>query len=238
MFLPTNMRKLLALALILLVCASLSPSQSTAPVPPIPPPPDLITCLATQPEALCIAQYRSWAETSLTTHDAAIQQLLPAVTALQNQIANLPAGPQGAIGPVGPQGVAGPSLNAPQVDTASISASSPAVSLVRTLCYPSDAYIGNVPATGQSIDFTVNTAQAGSYPIQACVASLGGAKTYHLEFPVGTKIGASITVLNTGSYQLFAYQQTGISLQLPAGNSTIRVVLENGGMNFAGFNYK
>lgn len=218
--------------------------QSTAPVP-IPSPPDILASQASAGAAL--TNYKSWIENSFATHDTEILNIYAkqivdetSITALQNQIANMPAGPAGPVGATGPQGVAGPigpSLNSPQADSSSIVASSPAVSLVRTLCYPSNAYIGNVPATGQSIDFTVNVAQAGSYPLQACVASLGGAKTYHFEFPVGTKVGASISALNTGSYQLFAYQQTGVSLQLPAGASTVRVVLENGGMNFAGFNY-
>ncbi|GAC1632868.1 MAG: hypothetical protein NVS9B14_06730 [Candidatus Acidiferrum sp.] len=200
-------------------------------------PPDVLTSQAAAASAL--TAYKSWVENAITSHDSSIQSLWngqqaseTAIAALQNQVAAIPAGPQG------PQGIAGPSLNAPQVDSTAIVASNPPATLVRTLCYPANAYVGTVPATGESLDFTVNAGTAGNYAITACVATPNAGKTYHVEFPAGTKVGASVTAVNTGGYQVFAYQATGVTLALPAGQSTVRVVLENGGMNFAGFNFK
>lgn len=244
------MKKLLGIFLIAAVGVTLGRAQSTAPVPDAAPP-DVVTCIATQPELGCLMNWKNWVETTSASHGDSVQKLWSSeqrsvtnIANLETQIANIPAGPQGpagqmgAPGPQGSPGQQGPSLNTPQIDTSALTASNPPASLVRTLCYPSNAYVGSVPTTGQSLDFLVNVATAGNYAIQACVASPGGAKTYHFEFPAGTKVGPTVTVVNTGSYQLFAYQATGVTLALPAGQSTIRVVLENGGMNLAGFNYR
>lgn len=209
---------------IFLIAATAMMAQTAAPPLPVAAAPDVLGCIQTLAEPACIKAYKDWAENAIAVHDTAIHSLY-------SQVAAIPAGPQGIQGPPGP------SLNTPQVDSSAIAASTPVVTLVRTLCYPSNAYIGNIPATGEIVDFTVSVKVAGNHTVSSCVASMGGAKTYHFEFPAGTKVGSSITVLNTGSYQAFAYQ-AGPVLSLPAGQSTVRVVFENGGMNFAGFNYR
>jgi len=220
-----------------------STSQLGAPPPPLASPPDLT------PAMIAISASAGYQSGVLKAHDDAIQQLWPAVagaqsdiSAVKTELANLPVGPAGPAGPMGatgPQGIPGApgqTPNAPMVDTSAIVASVPQASLVRSLCFPSQPFVGNVPTSGESIDFTFSTPFAGMYVLQACVASLGGAHTYHVEFPIGTK-QPSVTVVNTSSYQVFAYQSVG-AVQLPAGTVTVRFVLENGGMNLAGFSYK
>jgi DUF5010 C-terminal domain len=253
-----KIEKLIALAVVLVgVVMPLSHSHprpqavaqlGAAPVP-LGAPPDLT------PAMLAISASAGYQSGALQSHDASIQTLWPAVAgaqadiaAVKSELAALPPpvpGPQGPVGPTGPMGATGPqgtpgapgqSPNAPMVDTGAIVASTPPVSLVRSLCYPSQPFAGNIPTTGESIDFAFTVPAAGTYALQACVASLGGAHTYHVEFPVGTKL-PSVTVVNTSSYQVFAYQSAG-AVQLPAGPVTLRFVLENGGMNLAGFSYK
>jgi hypothetical protein len=165
------------------------------------------------------------------------------ISALQAAVANIPAGPQGPAGPIGPTGpqgmpgLQGPSLNTPQVDSDAITATSAGVTLVRQLCYPAKKFAGSIPATGGWVDFSFTVPADGTYTIAACVASQGGTHPFHVEFPAGTKIGNSVNVINTASYDAFAYQ-TVAQVAMTAGPATVRIVSENGGMNVAGLNYQ
>jgi hypothetical protein len=78
---------------------------------------------------------------------------------------------------------------------------------------------------------------AGTYTLSGCVASPNGPGKWHFEYPVGTKIGATLSVTNTSAYNIFAYQNATTTVALPAGTITVRVVIEASGMNFGGLSY-
>lgn len=150
-----------------------------------------------------------------------------------------PQGPAGNTGPPGPQGPPGTASGGsigPPAGTSSIVASNPAVQLQAAPCYPTQGIIGFITA-GQTVDFSVTVPAAGGYTLSGCVASPNSPGKWHFEFPAGTKIGATLTVPNTGSFTQFVYQAASTAVTLPAGTSTVRVVFEAAGMNFAGINH-
>lgn len=134
-------------------------------------------------------------------------------------------GPQGIQGPPGPPGSGTGSAN-------NIVASSSGVSVTPT-CLPS-AFAGNLQSVPATVDISVSVPVAGNYLIQACVASPNNPAKWHPEFPAGTKIGATLSTTNTGSYGVFAYQSASTAVALPAGQVTIRIVIEAAGMNLGG----
>ena len=142
-------------------------------------------------------------------------------------------GIQGPPGPAGPPGASGSGSSGPPIGTASIVASSSTPTIISN-CLPS-TFVGSV-AAAQTVDFSATVAVAGNYLIQGCVASPNNPAKWHAEFPAGTKIGATLSTTNTGSYGVFAYQSATAVVALPAGTVTIRIVFEASGMNFGGIN--
>lgn len=151
-----------------------------------------------------------------------------------------PMGPQGVAGPQGPQGPPGPGGNGPTTFGSSfiIQANPPIGSngphFTLPSCVPTDPR-GPLGWTtpGMTVDVAVSVPVAGNYFLSTCFANASGANAvFHYEFPVGTKIGASLTVGGTGGWAVYQQQKTTASVMLPAGQSTVRFVLETGGMNW------
>ncbi len=97
-------------------------------------------------------------------------------------------------------------------------------------------YVGWTRA-GEWLKYTVNVATAGTYSLQTRLAQIGTGGRFHVE--VGTSyVSGPITVPNTGAWD--AWQTiTTPGIQLPAGVTTIRVVLDAVGTGgaVAGFNW-
>ncbi|MEI9935154.1 MAG: carbohydrate-binding protein [Ferruginibacter sp.] len=82
--------------------------------------------------------------------------------------------------------------------------------------------------TGEWLKYTVNVIKAGTYTLQARVASQGSGNHFHVEID-GTNIG-TIAVPNTGGNQ--AWQTSGVTTSsLTIGQHTLRIYLETGGFN-------
>jgi hypothetical protein len=161
------------------------------------------------------------------------------VSTIQSQLTNLagtpgpqgpagPAGPQGASGPPGPAGPAGGSLGA-----AIVAPSATSATMIPAPCYPTAPIVGHT-VSGTTADFLVAIPAAGNYTFSACVSAPNNGSTIHFEYPIGTKIGASISVLTTGAWNSFQFQTPSAAVALPAGNVTVRIVCENGGINVGG----
>jgi Collagen triple helix repeat (20 copies)/Carbohydrate binding module (family 6) len=134
-------------------------------------------------------------------------------------------GPQGNPGPVGPAGSSlGPAM---------ASASATSATLIPAPCYPTTTIVGNTKA-GTTADFTLTVPAAGNYTLSACVAAPQSGSTIHFEYPAGTKLGSSITVLPTGAWTAFQLQAPSAAVTLPAGNVSVRVVCETAGVNLGG----
>jgi hypothetical protein len=90
---------------------------------------------------------------------------------------------------------------------------------------------------GEWLAYTVNVASAGTYDIEARVASAGSGGTFHIEVNGVDRTGP-FTVPNTGSWQSWVtLRKTGLSLN--AGQQVWRVVLDSDGSSGAvgNFNY-
>jgi hypothetical protein len=92
---------------------------------------------------------------------------------------------------------------------------------------------------GEWLEYTVNVAQAGTYTINARVASQGVGGTFHIEFN-GTDKTGTLTVPNTGTWDNGVYQtviKTGVSLS--GGQQVMRIAMDtNGGSGYVGdFDY-
>jgi hypothetical protein len=86
---------------------------------------------------------------------------------------------------------------------------------------------------GLTVDISVSVPTAGNYFLTTCFANASGANAlYHYEFPFGTKIGASLVASGTGGWGVYQQQRTTASVALPAGQSTVRFMLETGGLNW------
>ncbi len=78
--------------------------------------------------------------------------------------------------------------------------------------------------------YMVNVTSAGTYSINVRAASTSATSTYHVEVD-GTDVTGTMTVPNTGGWQIFqTLTKTGVSLT--AGAHTLRLYVNNGGMNF------
>src|SRR5260370_39745484 len=76
----------------------------------------------------------------------------------------------------------------------------------------------------------VNVSAAGTYNLNVRVASPNTTAAYHVEVD-GNNVTGSVTVPNTGGWQTYqTLTKTGVSLS--AGQHILRVVIDNGGMNF------
>ena len=97
-------------------------------------------------------------------------------------------------------------------------------------------YVGWTKA-GEWLKYTVNVQAAGTYSLQTRLAQVGTGGRFHIE--VGSSyVSGPITVPNTGAWD--AWQTiTTPGIQLPAGVTTIRVVLDAVGTGgaVAGFNW-
>jgi hypothetical protein len=78
--------------------------------------------------------------------------------------------------------------------------------------------------------YMVNVTSAGTYSINVRAASTSATSTYHVEVD-GTDVTGTMTVPNTGGWQTYqTLTKTGVSLS--AGAHTLRLYINNGGMNF------
>jgi len=84
--------------------------------------------------------------------------------------------------------------------------------------------------TGDWYKYMVNVTAAGTYSVNVRVASPNATSAYHVEVD-GTNVTSSVTVPNTGAWQTYTtLTKTGVNLT--AGAHTLRLVVDNGGMNF------
>lgn len=85
---------------------------------------------------------------------------------------------------------------------------------------------------GEWLKYTVNVASSGTYTLTTRVASSGTGGTFYVEFG-GTKKTGTLTVPNTGGWQL--YRDVTTTVSLTAGVQTMRVVFaSNGGSGAVG----
>jgi len=83
-------------------------------------------------------------------------------------------------------------------------------------------------APGEWLDFTITVPAAGTYSLQANLANPGSGATFHAEFGgnlSGQNLTGPITIPNTGSWTTYKLV-TSTSFTLPAGTTTMRIVLD------------
>lgn len=83
-------------------------------------------------------------------------------------------------------------------------------------------------SAGEWLEYTVNVPTAGSYTIDARVASPTGG-SFHIDFGTTNVTGAT-AVPNTGGYQ--TWQTVSKTVNLSAGQQIVRFVIDQGGFNF------
>ncbi|MES2732108.1 MAG: carbohydrate-binding protein, partial [Bacteroidota bacterium] len=81
---------------------------------------------------------------------------------------------------------------------------------------------------GEWVEYTVNAASAGSYTINARVASVFNTGVFHLEWD-GNNISGNIPVPNTGDWQ--AWQSVTKTVTLTAGRHILRIFADAGNFN-------
>ena len=86
-------------------------------------------------------------------------------------------------------------------------------------------------APGEWLEYTVNVGTAGTYTLEARVASPGGGGTFHVEFN-GTNKTGTMTVPATGGYQTWATVSKSVSLS--AGTQVMRVAFDGAGPSGGG----
>lgn len=89
-------------------------------------------------------------------------------------------------------------------------------------------YIGGTE-DGEWLNYTVNVTQSGSFDLQVNASTMSNSATYHLEVN-GADISGPITATNTGGWEDWATQITP-NMKLNAGDQTIRLVIDQGGLN-------
>jgi hypothetical protein len=105
-----------------------------------------------------------------------------------------------------------------------------------SVCSEGGFEVGSVFA-GEWLEYTVEIASAGSYTVEARVASAGAGGSFHIEFDGVNKTGA-IAVPNTGAWSSYrTAAKTAISLG--AGRQVMRVAMDSNGQTGAvgNFNY-
>ena len=80
---------------------------------------------------------------------------------------------------------------------------------------------------GEWMNYTVNVAKAGTYAFFAQTAAVGSGGKFHVEVD-GKKVGSSIAVTNTGTWDNYA-TETVKGVKLKAGKHVFRVVMEKAG---------
>lgn len=84
-------------------------------------------------------------------------------------------------------------------------------------------------SVGEWMSYTVNVTQAGTYTLQARVASPNGQKSFHVELN-GKNISGPVNVPNTGNWQV--YQTVNVTTPvLSTGKQTLRIVMDTDGFN-------
>ena len=87
-------------------------------------------------------------------------------------------------------------------------------------------------AAGEWLEYTVDVAAAGTYTLEARVASGGGGGTFHVEFG-GVNATGSLTIPDTGGWD--TWRTLGVSAQLAAGSQVMRVAFDtNGSTGYVG----
>ena len=94
---------------------------------------------------------------------------------------------------------------------------------------PADYNVGWMFA-GEWLQYTIVVAAAGSYALEAGVASNGGGGTFHLEVN-GSPASGAISIPDTGGWQL--WQTITTTVTLAAGVQRLRVVLDTNGSSGA-----
>ncbi|MGO8670174.1 MAG: glycosyl hydrolase, partial [Capsulimonadaceae bacterium] len=90
---------------------------------------------------------------------------------------------------------------------------------------------------GQWLNYTINVETAGVYTVGLRVADPATGNTIDIRTPSGTAISGTLTVPNTGGYQVWTTMTANITL--PAGVQTIQVYQDTGGynLNYMTFTY-
>jgi len=94
--------------------------------------------------------------------------------------------------------------------------------------------VGYIQA-GEWLEYSVNVATAGTYTLEARVASTSAGKTFHLELD-GNNISGTITVPNTGAWQTWQ-SVTVTTSSLSAGQKILRIVMDAGDFNINYVNF-
>ena len=84
-------------------------------------------------------------------------------------------------------------------------------------------------AAGEWLDYSVNIATSGSYPVTLSVASLSAGGSLHLEVD-GANVSGPITFQATGGWQIWRQIQVP-AVRLSAGQNAIRLVADSAGFN-------
>ena len=84
-------------------------------------------------------------------------------------------------------------------------------------------------AGGEWLEYAINVTQAGTYQLDARVASLPGSGAFTLQIG-GSTLGNSLTVNATGAWQNWTTVSTNIGA-LTAGNKTLRIQVQSGNFN-------
>lgn len=224
----------LTLALVL----SSHPQAVSVPVP-IAAPPDLMTCIATQPELPCLTAYKDWAQSSIVAHDSSVQTLWSAkvtndaevlsiqaqinkigtdIAAMKTQIAAL----QAQLLPTIPSVI--------HIEAESASASSGTIVPEATTDTGGGLDLGQI-ADGQWYEYHINVPVAGKYTMAIRAATPNSTRSIHVEFPVGTNASGALAVPNTGGYQSWTTVPASTPLVLPQGTAVFRVVCDTGRLN-------
>jgi hypothetical protein len=86
---------------------------------------------------------------------------------------------------------------------------------------------------GDFLDFPLNVPVGTNALAVALSANGSSGGSFHFEFPVGVKIGATASVPVTGGWFVYATQVVPVGA-IPSGNVIVRWVCETPGMNVAG----
>jgi glucosylceramidase len=84
-------------------------------------------------------------------------------------------------------------------------------------------YLVGWTAAGEWLQYSVNVASAGTYLLEARVASSGQGGTFHVEFG-GVNVSGALTIPNTGDWQ--TWTTVPATVTLPAGAQMMRIVFD------------
>jgi hypothetical protein len=81
-------------------------------------------------------------------------------------------------------------------------------------------------SAGEWLNYTINVTTAGTYTLDARVASSGAGGTFHIEIN-GVALTGALTIPNTGGWQ--AWTSVSTPIQLTAGTKVLRLVFDTAG---------